>query len=274
MFLFIHGDTDSFLFQLKHSWKFPRQTDCQDGRIDYKCEDGHFLVSAICVPFSNPYSLTSNETRVNPQIRSWKMHFSDWTWCQKAIGDIYSSKKRRAETLRFGFEFDNFKPGLESGTFTCISWQNGSFFGSDDRGFLKDGVVTYLLVPMSLLNWFCLHIHSLWIGVTVVESFTSRRSLAGTHFNTFEAVEPSASELHSSTESSTISATTLTFRTAPTFPTNLAPATGAFSGTAVRVSSKNPRVGFAFMRLTSYNVLRENGQKGEPCVRLWILDEG
>jgi hypothetical protein len=41
-------------------------------------------------------------------------------------------------------EFDNFKPRLKRGIFKCISWLNGSFFGGDDRGFLKEGVKTYL----------------------------------------------------------------------------------------------------------------------------------
>ncbi len=46
-------------------------------------------------------------------------------------------------------DYDNFKPGLESGIFKCTSWLNGSFFGGDDRGFLKDGVKTYQMSPMS-----------------------------------------------------------------------------------------------------------------------------
>jgi hypothetical protein len=38
--------------------------------IDYRCEDGRFLVSASCVTISNPDSLSSSETGVNPGIRS------------------------------------------------------------------------------------------------------------------------------------------------------------------------------------------------------------
>ncbi len=74
-------------------------------------------------------SLSSSETGVNFGIRSWKKHFSEWAWCQKAIGGIYSTKKWRAETLQPGLEFDYFKPWLESGFFKCISWLNGSIFG-------------------------------------------------------------------------------------------------------------------------------------------------
>jgi hypothetical protein len=43
-------------------------------------------------------------------------------------------------------------PGLKSGIFKCISWLNGSFFGVDDRGFLEEGVKSYLMAPMSPLN--------------------------------------------------------------------------------------------------------------------------
>jgi hypothetical protein len=58
-----------------------------------------------------------------------KLHFSDLVQCQKAIGDIYFTKKWwRAETLQPGLEFDNFKPRLESCIFNCISCLNGFFF--------------------------------------------------------------------------------------------------------------------------------------------------
>ncbi len=39
--------------------------------IDYKCEDGRFSVPARCVTISNPNSLSSCETGVNPGLRSW-----------------------------------------------------------------------------------------------------------------------------------------------------------------------------------------------------------
>jgi hypothetical protein len=57
--------------------------------IDYRCEDGRFPVvylSASCVPISNPKSLPSNGTGVNPGIRSWKMHVTDWAECQNVTG--------------------------------------------------------------------------------------------------------------------------------------------------------------------------------------------
>jgi hypothetical protein len=81
--------------------------------IDYRCEDGRFPVSGSCVTISNPDSLSSSETGVNPEIRSWRKYLSGWAWCQKTIGGIYSTKKWRAETLLPGLEFNNFKPRLK-----------------------------------------------------------------------------------------------------------------------------------------------------------------
>jgi hypothetical protein len=65
---------------------------------------------------------------VNPDMRSWKKHSSEWARCQKAIGGIYYTKEWRAETLQPGLEFDNFKPQLESSVFKCIIWPSGLFF--------------------------------------------------------------------------------------------------------------------------------------------------
>ncbi len=93
-----------------------------------------------------------------------KKHLSEWASCQKAIGGIYFTKKRRAETLQPGLEFDNFKSRLQSGIFRCISWLNSSFFRGGDRGFLKEEVKTYLMAPMLPLKlsiFFCLTIYSL-----------------------------------------------------------------------------------------------------------------
>ncbi len=56
-----------------------------------------------------------------------------------------------------------FKPLLKCSIFKCISWLNCSFFGCD-RGFLKEGVKTYRMAPISPLNssfFFSLHIYSL-----------------------------------------------------------------------------------------------------------------
>jgi hypothetical protein len=77
------------------------------------------------VPISNPDSLSSSETGVDPEIRSWKKHLSDWAQCQGAIGGIYFTKTQRAGTRQHGLEFENFKPRLKSSIFNCIPWLNG-----------------------------------------------------------------------------------------------------------------------------------------------------
>ncbi len=62
---------------------------------------------------------------------------------------IYFTEKWRGETLHPGLEFDSFKSRFVSGIFKRISWLNSSIFGGDDGGFLKEGVKTYQMQPMS-----------------------------------------------------------------------------------------------------------------------------
>ncbi len=45
-----------------------------------------------------------------------------------------------------------FQTPAQHSIFKYISWLNGSFFGGDDRGFLKERVKTYLTTPMSQLD--------------------------------------------------------------------------------------------------------------------------
>ncbi len=110
--------------------------------IDYRCEDGSFLVSASCGTISDPEWLSSSETGVNPGISSRKKHLSDWARRQKAIGGIYFTKKWRAETQQPDLRFGVFKSRLKSCTFKCIYQLNSSCFGGDHRGFLKEIVKT------------------------------------------------------------------------------------------------------------------------------------
>ncbi len=105
-----------------------------------------------CVTNSNPNLLFNSEKGVNPGRRSWKKQLSEWPRSQKAIGGIYFTKKWKVETLQPGLEYDNIKPRLKIGLFNWISWPNGSFFGGDDRGFLKETLKTYLVAPMSPWN--------------------------------------------------------------------------------------------------------------------------
>jgi hypothetical protein len=53
--------------------------------IDCRCEDGCFLASASCVTIANPALLSSNETGVNPGIRSWKKNPSLMAWLSSKL---------------------------------------------------------------------------------------------------------------------------------------------------------------------------------------------
>jgi hypothetical protein len=83
---------------------------------------------------------------LNDQLK--KKPWSEWVWCQRAIGGIYFIKKWRAETPSNG---KNFKLQFENGIFECISRRNGSFVSANDRNFWKEGVKTYLS-PTSLVT--------------------------------------------------------------------------------------------------------------------------
>ncbi len=75
------------------------------------------VVSRCCPQVAwqfKPRSFSSSETGVNPGIRSWKKHSSERAQCQNAITDINITKKWRAETLQFGWEFYDIKPGLKA----------------------------------------------------------------------------------------------------------------------------------------------------------------
>jgi hypothetical protein len=88
-------------------------------------KDGCFPVSASCVTISNPDLALQRWNRGKFWNKKLKKHFSDWAQCQKAIGEIYFTKKWKAETLQLGLEFVNFKPRLKYSIFKCISWLNG-----------------------------------------------------------------------------------------------------------------------------------------------------
>jgi hypothetical protein len=65
--------------------------------IDYRCEDGRFLVSASCVKIANPNSLFSCETGINPGIRSWKStHLNELNVRKPSTGFI----SQKSEELR------------------------------------------------------------------------------------------------------------------------------------------------------------------------------
>ncbi len=124
-------------------------------------------MSASCVTISNNALLSRSETGVNPGIRRWKKHLSEWARCQKAIGGVYFTKKRRAETLQPWFRIWQFPIQARKWYLQMhLLDERFVFFRGDDRGFVKEGVKTYLMAPLSPLNSsFCLHIYSLYLGV-------------------------------------------------------------------------------------------------------------
>jgi hypothetical protein len=56
---------------------------CSEAAIDYRCEDGRFPVSTICVTISNPGSLSRSETGGYPWIKRWKISLV-WTSLSEA----------------------------------------------------------------------------------------------------------------------------------------------------------------------------------------------
>jgi hypothetical protein len=102
----------------KLSWKDYKKYDSDSFlslviTIDYRCEDGSFLVFVSCVACSNLNALYCSE-RGSSSNQKLKKHLSDWAGCQKAIGGIYFTKKWKAETLQTGWGFDNFKPRIKA----------------------------------------------------------------------------------------------------------------------------------------------------------------
>jgi hypothetical protein len=108
----------------------------------------HSNVRSCYRQFQTPIRFPAVKPRLILVKEAEKKHLPDWARYQKAIGDIYFTKKWRAETLQPGLEFDNFKPRLTSSIFKSISWRKGSFLGDNDQSFLKEGVRTYQMAPM------------------------------------------------------------------------------------------------------------------------------
>jgi hypothetical protein len=123
--------------------------------IDYRCEDGRFLVSSGFITIPNSDLLPSSETRANPENQNWKKHPSEWAQCQEAIADKYFTKKQRTENLTTSCCFIIWyfqTPALKRYLQVHLLWWTVWFFDGDDRGSLKQGAKTHLMTPISLLN--------------------------------------------------------------------------------------------------------------------------
>ncbi len=53
------------------------------------------------------------------------------------------------DSIQPDLEFDKVKPRLKGTILNCIFWLRGLFFAGDEHGFLKEGVKTYQMAPMS-----------------------------------------------------------------------------------------------------------------------------
>jgi hypothetical protein len=128
------------------------------------------------VTIMNPESLSSTETGVDPEIRSWKNHLSKWARRKKAIGVVYFTKKWKVETLQRGLGIGSFKPRLKGCNFNTHLLAERSvfyfylfifFFFLDHYGLLKIWSKD-LSNGTNVVSWlanflFCLHIYSLYV---------------------------------------------------------------------------------------------------------------
>jgi hypothetical protein len=113
----------------------------------------------------NPALLSSSETLINLGVKSPTKSLSESAQCQQVIGGTYFAETLRLEALHCCLEIGKSQPRSKVGNFECMLWLNGSFFGIEHWGFLKEGVKTYLMAPMSPLNsptFFHRRIYSLW----------------------------------------------------------------------------------------------------------------
>jgi hypothetical protein len=121
-------------------------------RIDYRCDDSRFWVSARLLQGLNPALLPSSERQVHLGIRTKKC-LSESGQCQQAIGGIYFTQTWRPEALHHALEIGKSQPRSKVGNFEYISWlKSFVFWGLNIGGILKEGVKTYLMAPMSPLN--------------------------------------------------------------------------------------------------------------------------
>jgi hypothetical protein len=110
-----------------------------------------FIVTQVVCSISNPTLLSSSQTGINLGIRSWKKRLTESAQCQEAIGGTYFRKMWRPDSQQHGSKIGKSQPWSKVGIFECMTWLNGSFFGGNDQGFVKEGVNTY--TPTSSLNW-------------------------------------------------------------------------------------------------------------------------
>ncbi len=110
--------------------------------IDYRSEYGRFPMSANSVTISNCESLSSGETGVHPEKRSWKKRSSEWAPCQNAHRWYLSHKEVKGWDLTTWFRIWPFQTPAQKRHLwmhLLISWLNSLvFFWGDDRWILRE----------------------------------------------------------------------------------------------------------------------------------------
>ncbi len=131
---------------------------------EYRCADGRFLMSPRGMAVSNSsIYLSSSGTRVNADIRGWKLHLSESTWCQESVGGICFTNKWRAASLQ--------PPTFSNNCYNAV-FSNASlgltvrFLGVNIRIFWKwesRPIDEWRQCRLSTRQlFFCLHIYNLW----------------------------------------------------------------------------------------------------------------
>jgi hypothetical protein len=113
------------------TWHAPIFTSCAVVKLSHVQDMQEDFQDRKCITwkiYSYPHLLSNCETRVYPGIRRWNLHLFEWARRQETIGGILFTRKRRAETLQLGSEFDYFKPGLKPASNASPGWTVCFFF--------------------------------------------------------------------------------------------------------------------------------------------------
>ncbi len=98
-----------------------------------------------------------------------KLLLYEWARCPEAIGVSVSQRGEELRLYKTMFRIRQYQNPAQKRFISTVCRPNGSFFRGDGRGFLKDGVRTYLMASISpiskLPNVFSrVYIYSLWLG--------------------------------------------------------------------------------------------------------------
>jgi hypothetical protein len=104
-------------------------TPVSSSTLDYRGENGLFLVTASYVTISKPKFAFQRWNGALCRDKKLKKYLSRWARCEKGVGGISFTNKWKAEILQRGLQLDNFKLSF-NGFFKRITWLKHSFFFS------------------------------------------------------------------------------------------------------------------------------------------------